>query len=298
MPIIIDKELPATKYLKYENVFTMDPFKAAVQDIRPLKILIMNIMPDKITTENQLLRLLANTPLQLDVKLCTFKKIHKSKNTPEKHLSQFYYDVDDIYNERFDGCIITGAPLETIEESEITYIDDFRKFIDWTQSNVWSTFFLCFSALYGLKYLHNISYSQHKKIFGVYNHHINMLDQLVVNLPKDISLCVSRCASPDFDSYQNELSKLDILMNILTDKGYQPALLQDFRRNIFCTSHPEYTSTTLTREYYRDKEKGLDPDVPINHYNVNSWEAYSTVLIQNWINYIIYQKVPFNFIDN
>lgn len=297
MPIIIDKDLPATKYLKYENVFTMDPFKAAVQDIRPLKILIMNIMPDKITTENQLLRLLANTPLQIDIKLCTFKNIHKAKNTSEEHLNQFYYDVDDIYKERFDGCIITGAPLETIDESEITYIEELRKFIDWTQSNVWSTLFLCFGGLYGLRYLHGIPYKQHKKLFGVYQHHIQILDQLVVNLPMVIDMCVSRCASPDFQSHRDELNKLDILMNIQTEEGYQPALLKDFRRNIFCTSHPEYTSSTLSKEYYRDVERGLNPEVPVNHYKVNTWEATSTVLIQNWINYIIYQKVPFDFID-
>lgn len=276
MPIISNKELPAYKRLHYENDIKPDLNKSII------KLCIINIMPDKMEAEKHLLRLLSNSPLQIDITLCTFKS-HKSTHVTKEHLDKFYLDFEEVRHKKFDGCIFTGAPVETTPEDSIDYITQLKEAIDWSQTNSKANLFICFSAMFSTKYLYNISYESNNRIQGVYKHVKFQEDQLSNNMPDLVEFCISRRAS-----VQGIPDGAKVLFNAETPYGSQPAIyIKD--KNVFCTSHPEYSSSTLQKEYdvYKITEGVRYPD---NYEGTNTWESYSVVFIQNWINYMIYQR--------
>ena len=293
MPLNLPDRLPAIELLKEENIFVIDTSRAKHQDIRPLRIVILNLMPLKITTETDLIRLLSNSPLQVELSFMKIKS-HTSKNTPVEHMKEFYMDFDQIRNEKFDGMIITGAPVEQMDFEEVSYWDEMKEIFDWTRSHVTSTFYICWAAQAGL--YHHYGVPKHpldKKMFGIFEHQV--LDPLhPIFRGFDDSFFVPH-------SRHTEVRKEDILkvpeLTLLSesaDSGVYMAMARG-GREFFVTGHSEYSPLTLDTEYRRDVNKGLPIDVPTNYYVDNDpdkgpfvrWRGHANLLFSNWLNYFV-----------
>lgn len=299
MPIKIPDELPAKEVLNKENIFVMDESRALSQDIRPLKIIILNLMPTKIATEIQLLRLLGNTPLQVDITLLNTKS-HKSKNISQEHLIKFYNTIDDVYNKKYDGMIITGAPVEDLEFEEVNYWNELKTIMEWSTSNVYSTFHICWGAQAGLYYHYGVpKYPLDSKLFGVFSHKIRKTNIKLLRGFDDIFYAPhSRYTEVKKEDIE-KISDLEICSE--SEKAGVYLISSKNGRQIFMTGHSEYDSLTLKNEYERDLNKGLDINIPENYFPndnpangpVVKWRAHANLLFSNWLNYYVYQETPF-----
>ena len=304
MPIKIQNDLPAKHELEEENIFVMDESRALSQDFRELQIAILNLMPLKQDTELQLLRALSNTPLQIDVTFIQTES-HISKNTSHSHIKKFYETFTDIKDKNFDGLIITGAPVEKLDFEEVNYWDELTKIMEWSKEHVTSTLHICWGAQAGLYYHYGIPKRVlPKKKFGVYAHRVKNRKIPLVRGFDDVFYAPH--------SRHTEVLKEDILkhqeLTILAesdDAGVFLLMDQDGKK-IFVMGHPEYDRYTLHNEYERDKKKGLDIDMPVNYYPDNDdtqkpllqWRSHGNILYSNWLNYYVYQEVPYEFINN
>ncbi|RKP53971.1 homoserine O-succinyltransferase [Cohnella endophytica] len=299
MPIKVPDHLPAKEVLAEENIFVMDESVAYHQDIRPLRIAILNLMPTKETTETQLLRLIGNTPLQLEAVLL-HPKTHISKNTSAEHLESFYKTFDEIKDEQYDGFIITGAPVEHLPFEEVTYWEELQEIMDWTVSNVTSTFHICWGAQAGLYHHFGVpKYPLEEKMFGVFPHTVTKPNtKLLRGFDEQFSVPQSRHTGVLREDVENAAG-LEILSES-EEAGVYIAASSDGKQ-IFVTGHSEYDPQSLKWEYDRDKAKGLRIDIPKNYYPdndpsklpVSTWRAHANLLFSNWLNYFVYQETPF-----
>jgi len=300
MPIKIPEHLPANSILKGENIFCMTEKRALSQDIRPLKIAILNIMPTKIVTETQLARVLGNTPLQVEIDF-VMTASHKSKNTSQEHIDEFYKTFDDIKHNKYDGLIITGAPVELLDFEEVTYWDELKEIMEWSKTNVTSTMHICWAAMAGLYYHYGIpKYNLPEKLFGVYKHKVNRKTTMLVRGFDD-----EFYAPHSRNSYvkQEDINAEPDLVTISTSKeaGVYIVASKDKKR-IFVTGHSEYDADTLAKEYFRDLDAGIDIKIPKNYFPgdnpknkpVVTWRSHANLLFSNWINYYVYQITPYN----
>lgn len=299
MPIKVQNDLPARAILESENIFVMDEKRALSQDIRPLQILILNLMPIKEDTETQLLRALSNTPLQVD---CTFLMLstHVSKNTSASHINKFYVTFEEIRRQKFDGMIITGAPVENLEYEEVNYWTELTSIMEWSKSHVHSTLHICWGAQAGLYYHYGIpKYKRDKKLSGIYSHKVLHHKVPLVRGMDDYIMAPH--------SRYTEVRRKDIEkhpeLNILVESEEAGVflILNETTRQIFIQGHPEYDRMTLNIEYHRDLKKGLTPEIPCNYYEDNdpfnrpilSWRNVSNTLYANWLNYYVYQTTDY-----
>ncbi|MBS6445321.1 MAG: homoserine O-succinyltransferase [Ruminococcus sp.] len=303
MPIRISKDLPAYETLSSENIFVMSDIRANSQDIRPLKIIILNLMPKKIETETQFMRLLSNTPLQVDVELLHVKS-HRAKHTSENHLSSFYRTFDEIKNSFYDGLIITGAPVEHLEFEQVDYWQELCKIMEWSKSNVFSTMHICWGACAGLYYHFGIpKYPLEKKMFGIFPHNIERVNsQLLKGFDEGFLAPHSR---------HTEVRREDILKNpnleisASSDIAGVHIVANKNGRQYFIMGHSEYDRNTLAEEYFRDVQKGMDIQMPYNYFPnddtskqpVFKWRCHANLMYSNWLNYCVYQRTPFNLED-
>mgnify|MGYP000808792257 FL=1 len=299
MPIRIDNDLPVKKILEEENIFVMDADRAMSQDIRPLEVVILNLMPLKEDTELQLLRSLANTPLQVNISFIR-TGTYESKNVARKHLERFYTTFEEIKHRRFDGMIITGAPVEKMDFEEVEYWDELTKIMDWSETNVTSTLHICWGAQAGLYYRYGVrKYDLPKKISGIYKHYtFHKKTPLVRGFDDSFLVPQSRYTG---------VSREDILANdkleIVSESDVTGPylIIAEGGKNIFVTGHPEYDTMTLDQEYKRDVDKGIHPEIPCNYYPednpdnkpVKSWRCHANMLYFNWLNYYVYQVTPY-----
>ncbi len=303
MPICISNSLPAAKVLETENIFVMYEDRAKTQDIRPLRIVILNLMPKKIETETQLLRVLGNTPIQVDIELLQTAS-HTSKNTPQEHLLKFYKTIDEIKDERFDGMIITGAPVEQMQFEDVSYWDELCEIMEWTKTHVYSTFHICWGAQAGLYYHYGIpKYPLDNKLFGVFPHKVLDENHPLLRGFDEVFLAPQ--------SRHTEVRRRDILktegIRLLTwsDTAGAHIICSDNDRQIFVTGHSEYDRMTLAEEYFRDLDKGCAIAMPENYFPQNDptrqppfvWRSHGNLLYANWLNHIVYQETPFNLQD-
>ena len=299
MPIKIPNELPAAKVLTDENIFIMTETRAITQDIRALKILLLNLMPTKIDTETQLSRLLGNTALQIELELIHTRS-HESKNTPEDHLLAFYKTFDEVKEQNWDGLIITGAPIEQMEFEEVEYWDELVEIMEWSKTHVHSTFHICWGAQAGLYYRYGVQkHELDKKLSGIYMHHtFHRKTPLVRGFDDIFYVPHSRYTGVDKDEIVKN-PHLEIVAE--SDEAGPYLIIGDEGKNIFVTGHPEYDILTLDKEYKRDLAKGLNPDIPVNYYPDNdssktpikSWRCHANTLYANWLNYYVYQITPY-----
>ena len=300
MPLNISDNLPAVKILEDENIFVMKETRAIHQDIRPLKILVLNLMPTKITTETQLLRLLSNTPLQIMITLI-YAGMHISKNTPKEHLDAFYRTFDDISGHKYDGLIITGAPIEHLQFEEVDYWAEMVRIMDWADQHVTSTMFICWASQAGLYHHYNVpKYMLNEKMFGVFNHKVLNRTSLLTRGFDDIFLAPhSRYTGIRREDIE-KVPDLDLLA--YSEKaGVYLVASKDYKR-VFITGHSEYDPHTLKSEYDRDISKGLEIKIPENYYQnddpagdpVVKWRSHANLLFSNWLNYCVYQVTPYN----
>lgn len=300
MPIKLPNELPAVEILENENIFVMTESRAMTQDIRPLKILILNLMPTKIDTETQLSRLLGNTPLQVEIELI-HTSTHKSKNTSEEHLLAFYKEFDEIKDRYFDGCIITGAPVEKMEFEEVDYWAELCEIMEWTKTHVQSTLHICWGAQAGLYYHFGVKkYLMDEKLSGVYAHTVDYKRSILFRGFDDV-FYVPHSRYTTVKSEEIEAVKgLRILST--SDKAGVYAVSTPGGRQIFLTGHSEYDKDTLKKEYLRDKNQGINPKIPENYFPCDddtrepliSWRGHATLLFTNWLNYFVYQSTPYD----
>lgn len=300
MPIKIADKLPATKQLTKENIFVMTEKRAARQDIRPLKIAIVNLMPEKIKTETQLLRLLSNSPLQVEVDLIQMSS-HISKNTSEEHLSAFYKEFSDIKDSKFDGMIITGAPVENMDFEKVDYWTELSEIMEWSKTHVTSTLHICWAAQAGLYYHYGIpKYPLKEKCSGVFRHKVRRTTAKLVRGFDNVFYAPHSRHTEVRAEDINKVPELEILSDsqeagvyiVTTKKG----------RQIFVMGHSEYDADTLKNEYFRDLEKGLNPVIPANYFSKNDptkkpivrWRSHAHLLFSNWLNYFVYQITPYN----
>lgn len=300
MPIKIPDKLPATDILRSENIFVMSEARAASQEIRPLRVLLLNLMPKKIETETQFMRLLSNSPLQVDVELLRIDN-RPTKNTPTEHLDTFYRQFDTVKHRNYDGLIVTGAPLGLVQFEDVLYWEEIQAIMNWAREHVTSTMYVCWAAQAGLKLLYDLPKRTRKeKLSGVYFHQIHDCHHPVLRGFDDTFLAPhSRYAdfSPD---YLAEHTDLDILATS-EQAGVYLAATKD-KRNLFVTGHPEYDVNTLHNEYIRDVGEGMEPNIPVNYYPDNnpdkppvaSWRSHGHLLFSNWLNYCVYQQTPYD----
>ena len=300
MPLRLPDKLPAIELLKKENIFVMDDSRAHMQDIRPLRIAILNLMPLKITTETDLIRLLSNTPLQLEINFMKLKS-HTPKNTPIEHMMMFYRDFEDMRLEKYDGMIITGAPVETMDFEDVTYWDEMKAIFDWARTHVTSTLYICWAAQAGLYYYYGVpKYQLEKKMFGVFE-----------QTPLEPQLPIFRGFDDVFQmphSRHTEVHREDIvarpeltLIAESPDSGVSIVMARG-GREFFITGHLEYAPNTLDNEYRRDKDIRDDVELPKHYYRGDnpdnkplvSWRAHANLLYSNWINYYVYQETPYD----
>ena len=303
MPIRIDDDLPVKKTLEDENIFVMGTGRAHSQDIRPLDILILNLMPLKEDTELQLMRSLSNTPLQVEISFMKIKS-HTSKNTPIEHMKTFYTDFDKMREDRYDGMIITGAPVEQMEFEEVNYWDEITEIFDWARTHVTSTLYICWAAQAGLYHHYGIpKYALDKKMFGIFKHRTLLpLHPIFRGFDDEFYVPHSR---------HTEVRKEDILkvpeLTLLSESDDSGVYMVVARggREFFVTGHSEYSPLTLDTEYRRDVSKGLPIEIPRNYY-VNDdpdkgplvrWRGHANLLFSNWLNYFVYQETPYNIED-
>ena len=303
MPIKIPKELPAFSLLESENVFVMPEERAVMQDIRPLKILILNLMPTKIDTENQLMRLLSNSPLQVDVELLK-TATHKSKNTSQSHLENFYKTFEQIRDTKYDGMIITGAPFETLPFEDVDYWEELCTIMRWSKKNVYSTFHICWGAQAGLYYHFGIN--KHElggKISGIYSHRVhNPKHPLMRGFDDYFSMPHSRYTGVYSEDIEKH-SELEILADS-HDAGAS-IICNKNGRQFFVMGHPEYDRNTIANEYFRDVSRGINPSVPFNYFPNDdpcetpymTWRSNAALLFTNWLNYYVYQQTPYDLED-
>ncbi len=303
MPLRLPDKLPAIEFLKHENIFVLGDERANSQDIRPLRIVVLNLMPLKITTETDLIRLLSNSPLQLDIQFMKVKA-HTSKNTPVEHMQAFYRDFEKMADEKFDGMIITGAPVEHLEYEQVNYWEEVSGIFDWARTHVTSTLYICWAAQAGLYHHYGVpKYALPEKMFGIF---------------PQTPLCPSLPIFRGFDdvfymphSRHTELRREDILavpeLSIIAESPQSGVGMVMARggREIFITGHSEYSPYTLDTEYKRDLGKGLPIKMPLNYYRNDdpsqpplvTWRAHGNLLFQNWLNYYVYQETPYDIND-
>ena len=303
MPIKIPNLLPATQVLLNENIFVMTETRAITQDIRPLKILMLNLMPKKITTETQIARLIGNTPLQVELELLQ-TATHQSKHTSAEHMLAFYKTFDEVKHKKYDGMIITGAPVENLPFEEVDYWDELCEIMEWSKTHVTSTFHICWGAQAGLYYHYGVKkYPLEKKLFGVFEHKLDYKQSILFRGFDDTFVVPhsrhTTCNREDIEA----VPELKILSSseeagvfvCATDKG----------RQIFVTGHSEYDGDTLKNEYLRDKNAGLPIDLPKNYFPndddtkepIVRWRSCANLLYTNWLNYFVYQSTPYNIED-
>jgi len=304
MPIRIQNDLPAKAILEAENIFVMDEKRANTQDIRPLQIIILNLMPLKEDTETQLLRALSNTPLQVD---CTFLMIesHKSKNTSQTHLNKFYTYFSDIKYNQYDGMIITGAPIELYDYEQVGYWNELCEIMEWSKLYVTSTLHICWGAQAGLYYHYGIQKHERKsKLSGVYTHQVLHRKTPLVRSMDDYVNCPH---SRYTEVLEEDIAKEEELVILAKSKEAGVLLVTDrIGRQIFVQGHPEYDRMSLSNEYHRDVAKGLSPAVPINYFEDNNpantpvltWRNFSNTLYANWLNFYVYQSTPYELKNN
>lgn len=303
MPLNIPDQLPAIELLREENIFVIDNTRASHQDIRPLKIVILNLMPLKISTETDLLRLLSNTPLQVEIDFLKIKG-HRHKNTSAEHMRTFYTTFDKIKKNKYDGMIITGAPVEQLPFEEVTYWDEMKEIMDWSVHNVTSSLFICWGSQASLYHFYGIpKYDLNKKMFGVFKHRVS-----------DNKLPIFRGFDDEFyvpHSRHTEIRKEDInkvpeleIISSSEESGVNMVMAKNGRQ-LFITGHSEYSRETLSNEYHRDLKKKLPIEIPKNYFPnddpnqkpVMKWRSAANLLFTNWLNYYVYQKTPYNLDD-
>ena len=300
MPIKIPDNLPAAKILAGENIFVMDEKRAMSQDIRPLQIGILNLMPNKIATETQLSRLLGNTPLQVEVELIQVST-HKAKNVSEEHMLKFYKTFSEIKDRKFDGFIITGAPVEKMDYTEVNYWDELCEIMEWTKTNVHSTFHICWGAQAALYYHYGIEkHLLPEKLSGVYSHRVvHKNPMLLRGFDDEFFVPHSRHTTVDIEDIKKHP---EIKILAVSDKAGLYAAATDEGRQIFITGHSEYDKNTLSDEYFRDKAAGMNPHIPENYFPdddvtrepVVKWRSHANLLFSNWLNYFVYQNTPYD----
>ena len=300
MPIKIPNELPAVKVLENENIFVMTETRANMQDIRPLRILLLNLMPTKIDTETQLSRLLGNTPLQVELHLM-HTATHKSQNVTEEHLTSFYKTFDAYRDEYFDGMIITGAPVEKLPFEQVDYWEELCEIMEWTKSHVHSTFHICWGAQAGLYYHYGIDKKPlEEKMFGVFPHTADYSRSILLRGFDDV-FYVPHSRHTTVDRADIEANPELKILASSTEAGVYAVSTKNGRQ-IFITGHSEYDPTTLEKEYQRDKRLGLPIAVPKNYYPNDddtkaptvSWRSHANLLYSNWLNYFVYQATPYD----
>jgi homoserine O-succinyltransferase len=303
MPLNIPDKLPSVEILESENIFVMKETRAIHQDIRPLKVVILNLMPLKIATETHMLRLLSNSPLQVEITLLHAED-HNSKHTPIEHLEAFYKTFFQIEDKKFDGMIITGAPVEHLEFEDVDYWEELKRIMNWTKHYVTSTMFICWGAQAGLYHFYNIpKYKLPKKMFGIFNHTINKpLTPLIRGFDEVFQAPHSR---------HTEIRRSDVIkindLEIVSESEEAGVfiIMSKTGRQIYVTGHAEYDPSTLKEEYERDLKKGLQIDIPRNYFpqdNPNNtptvlWKSHAHLLFTNWLNYYVYQMTPYNLDD-
>ncbi|RCW61034.1 MULTISPECIES: homoserine O-acetyltransferase MetA [Halanaerobium] len=300
MPIKIQDELPAVETLENENIFVMKESRATHQDIRSLKILILNLMPTKIKTETQILRLIGNSPLQIDIDLM-HPASHNSKNTSEEHLIKFYNTFEEIKNNKYDGMIITGAPVETLEFEEVDYWDELQKIMDWSLHHVFSTFHICWGSQAGLYYHYGVpKYPLEEKMFGVFPHYKTKKHVKLMRGFDDLFYVPHSRHTEIKKKDIEKISELEILAESEESGIYLVASKNG--RQVFATGHSEYDRESLQDEYLRDINKGMKIAPPKNYYRDNDpekeivmrWRSHANLLFVNWLNYYVYQETPFD----
>jgi homoserine O-succinyltransferase/O-acetyltransferase len=300
MPVNIPDTLPAIEALKKENIFVMGATRASHQDIRPLRIAVLNLMPVKITTETDLIRLLSNTPLQLEIDLIKIEG-HTSKNTPIEHMLAFYADFKQISHKKYDGLIITGAPVEQMEYEDVTYWNELTAILDWAKTNVQSSLFICWASMAALYHYYGVpKYPLDQKMFGVFHH-----------TPSDPKLAIFRGFDDEFhvphsrytEIRREDIDRLNDIEVIAESEESGVCIVKDsVNRRIFITGHMEYAPLTLDEEYKRDLAKGLPIELPKHYYRKNDpskppvvrWRGHANLFFQNWLNYYVYQETPYN----
>ena len=300
MPIKIPNDLPAVKTLESENIFVMTETRAITQDIRPLRILILNLMPKKIETETQLARLLGNTPLQVEMELIHTKS-HQSKNVAEEHLLAFYKTFDDVREQKFDGMIITGAPVENMPFEEVEYWQELTEIMEWSKTHVHSTFHICWGSQAGLYYHYGVQKRQvPEKIFGVYPHVVEYKNSILFRGFDDVFYVPQSRHTTVERADIEKIPELKILSSSKAGGVY--AVSSKNGRQIFITGHSEYDPETLKNEYERDVALGKDIKIPENYYPNDdptkppmvSWRGHANLLYSNWLNYFVYQSTPYD----
>lgn len=300
MPVKIPKTLPATSILQSENIFVMDEERAVAQDIRPLKILILNLMPTKIVTETQLLRVIGNTPLQIEPTFLITSS-HNPRHVSKEHLKEFYHTFDEIKDTNYDGMIITGAPVEKMEFEEVRYWDELKSIMDWSRRHVFSTMYICWAAQAGLYYHYGVKkHELNGKLSGIYKHTVlNSKSQLMHGFDDVFYAPHSRYTGIDKEAVL-ACEKLELL-TYSKEAGCHIIASKNGKR-VFVTGHSEYDADTLKKEYERDVAKGIEPDVPCNYFPEDDpsktpsviWRAHANLLFSNWLNYYVYQSTPFD----
>ncbi|MFZ4582113.1 MAG: homoserine O-acetyltransferase MetA [Paludibacter sp.] len=300
MPLNIPITLPAVDVLRQENIFVMDSERASTQEIRPLKLLILNLMPIKITTETDLIRLLSNSPLQLEIDFLHMES-HTSKNTPIEHLMSFYKTFDEVKKSNYDGMIITGAPVEQLPFEEVTYWNEITGIFDWARTHVTSTFYICWAAQAGMYHHYGIpKYPLEAKMFGVFEHIKHQSHNPIFRGFDDVFYVPH--------SRHTEVRAEDILKNpdltLLSESADSGVYMVMARngREFYITGHSEYSPNTLDTEYQRDVLKGLPINIPMNYYRDNNpangpvvkWRSHANLLFTNWLNYFVYQETPYD----
>ena len=300
MPLRLPDKLPAIELLKKENIFVMDESRAHSQEIRPLKIVILNLMPLKITTETDLIRLLSNTPLQLEISFMKLKS-HTPKNTPIEHMMMFYKDFEILRNQKFDGMIITGAPVETMPFEEVAYWEEITQIFDWAKTHVTSTLYICWAAQAGLYHFYNIpKYPLPTKMFGIFHQYPL---QPMLPIFRGFDDVFSMPHSRHTEVRREDIEK-DPRLTIIAESPQSGVSMVMARggREFFITGHFEYSPDTLDNEYRRDAGKRADVLPPKNYYRDNNpdhgplvtWRAHANLLFSNWVNYYVYQETPYD----
>ncbi|TCV92516.1 homoserine O-acetyltransferase MetA [Biostraticola tofi] len=300
MPIRVLDELPAVNFLRNENVFVMTSSRASTQEIRPLKVLILNLMPKKIETENQFLRLLSNSPLQIDIQLLRIDS-RESKNTPAAHLNNFYCDFEDIQDDNFDGLVVTGAPLGLVDFRDVIFWPQIDRILQWAKDHVTSTLFVCWAVQAALNILYGIPKLTRKdKLAGVYAHQ-TLKPYALLTRGFDETFLAPHSRYADFPT---DIIRQHTDLEILAESSEAGAYLfaSPDKRLAFVTGHPEYDALTLASEYHRDLANGITPGIPVNYFPENnpdmipkaSWRSHGHLLFANWLNYYVYQITPFD----
>jgi len=300
MPIKIPNELPATQVLTDENIFVMTETRAITQDIRPLQILVLNLMPTKIATETQLARLLSNTPLQVELELMQ-TSTHESKNTSKEHMLKFYTTFDKVRDRYFDGLVITGAPVENMPFEEVEYWNELCQIMEWSRTHVYSTFHICWGAQAGLYYHYGIpKVPLDKKMFGVFSHKVERRSSMLLRGFDDVFMVPHSRHTTVLREDIERCNKLKILAS--SEEAGIYAISTEGGRQVYITGHSEYDPLTLKAEYDRDKNRGLPIEVPKNYFPddddtkdpIVNWRSHANLLYHNWLNYYVYQTTPYD----